>query len=417
LTSSFAKFALVALFANGMPRWRSSATSCGFVVLLATMKCARKSFDKLSALSVEFADAIEDGDSEKVKLLVSRGAVDVNARLERYLTPPPLVHAVRQKHYAIVDCLLRANARIDDTDGAERTACHVAVMHSRDDLLALLLARRPNLALLNSNGESAFDIALSTCMYDDGRCALRLVEAGQSLERMDRHHLCGFASTSTAAIQAIRDCGVVLSALRNSNGATPLHLAAGRPLTPAGVVGLLVECGVDLEVRDAYDRTCVHVAATFSRIEALRCLVGAGADVNSVVDKGSTALHLASDYDCVVCLLAAGADVCARNDSGIAVVQLAARELPASCLCAMVAGGADLDDALDDGRTARQALAGRGWTIDPDQVEAARRDIAKARIDFVRHRALVVCIGLQAVELAALQCAKFCSLHVVPWRS
>jgi hypothetical protein len=42
-------------------------------------------------------------------------------------------------------------------------------------------------------------------------------------------------------------------------------------------------------------------------------------------------------------------------------------------------------------------------TIDPDQGEAAHRDIAKARIDFVRCRALHVCIALQSLELDALQ--------------
>jgi hypothetical protein len=68
----------------------------------------------------------------------------------------------------------------------------------------------------------------------------------------------------------------------------------------------------------------------------------------------------------------------------------------------LLAAGADLD-AADDGETARQVLARRGWTIDPDEVEAARRDIAKARIDFVRDRALQVCIGLQSLRIDALQ--------------
>jgi hypothetical protein len=54
-------------------------------------------------------------------------------------------------------------------------------------------------------------------------------------------------------------------------------------------------------------------------------------------------------------------------------------------------------------RLARRWLLVGGWTIDPDQVEAARREIAKARLDFVRERALQVCIGLQSLELSALQ--------------
>jgi hypothetical protein len=37
------------------------------------------------------------------------------------------------------------------------------------------------------------------------------------------------------------------------------------------------------------------------------------------------------------------------------------------------------------------------------QVEAARREIAKARLDFVRHRALELCIGLQSLRIDAFQ--------------
>jgi hypothetical protein len=48
-------------------------------------------------------------------------------------------------------------------------------------------------------------------------------------------------------------------------------------------------------------------------------------------------------------------------------------------------------------------MAYRGMIIDRDQAEVARRDIAKARIDFVRYRALEVCIGLQSLRLDALQ--------------
>jgi ankyrin repeat protein len=106
-------------------------------------------------------------------------------------------------------------------------------------------------------------------------------------------------------------------------------------------------------------------------------------------------------HDCAVMLLAAGANVCARDNNGqTALHRVAWYDLTA--VQSLIAAGADLD-ADNAGETVRQTLARRGWTIDPDQVEAARRDIAKTRIDFVRHRALQVCIGLQSLELDALQ--------------
>lgn len=56
-----------------------------------------------------------------------------------------------------------------------------------------------------------------------------------------------------------------------------------------------------------------------------------------------------------------------------------------------VAAGADMSDL-------RHAI-----TIDADQVEKARHNIAKVRLDFVRDRALEVCIGLELLRLDALQ--------------
>lgn len=69
----------------------------------------------------------------------------------------------------------------------------------------------------------------------------------------------------------------------------------------------------------------------------------------------------------------------------------------------VLAGGADLDAADERGKTPRQFLAERQVTVDPQQVESARRDIARTRLDFVRDRAMQVCIGLQPLQLDALQ--------------
>jgi hypothetical protein len=120
---------------------------------------------------------------------------------------------------------------------------------------------------------------------------------------------------------------------------------------------------------------------------------------------GASPLHVVTNHDCAVLLLAAGANVCARDTSGqTALHQIGARH--ANDLIAvpsLLAAGADLEVADDDAVTARQVLARRRLTCGPDQIEAARRDIAQARLDFVRDRALQVCIGLQLLELDALQ--------------
>jgi ankyrin repeat protein len=270
----------------------------------------------------------------------------------------------------------------------------------------LLLARLPNLAAVDVNGKTSFCFALRSCHNDDGRCALMLLEAGASLELANRSALCWFAATSTAAIQALIDRGVVVRELRVSGDCTLLHMAAWR-CRDADVFEMLVNvCSIDLEARTCERETCLHFAARGGNVFSLRWLLNAGADLDSVTADGSTPLYYANSHNDAVILLAAGADVCARDKRGrTALHRWTARgllnELPS--LFPLIAAGADLDAVDDGGNTCRQLLARRQLTIDPEKVEAARRDIAKARIDFVRYRALEVCIGLQSLRLDALQ--------------
>jgi len=80
-----------------------------------------------------------------------------------------------------------------------------------------------------------------------------------------------------------------------------------------------------------------------------------------------------------------------------------------------------LDATDDNGSSARQELARFGRRIDPAEIKVARRDIAKARIDFVRNRALQVCIGLRVLELDALQMCEILQFacghlaHLIPF--
>jgi ankyrin repeat protein len=356
----------------------------------------------------DFANAIESGDSSAVESLLLSGAVDVHARLP-LREQPALVAAAELGHAAIVEILLRAGARIDDTDDRGMTACHVAARGEHDGVLAALLARRPNLAVVDLDGKTALCRALASCRTDRGRCALALLEAGATLERVRANAaaVCNFAATSTAAIQALLDRGVVLRDIVLGNGKTPLHVAAEFCRDPAVFAMLVNVCGVDMRALDSFVGSCVHVAVVHENVAALRWFINAGVDVSisaagSVV--GATPLHFANNYKCALFLLAAGADVCARNIAGQTALHWFVRdEADATLVHALLATGADLDIADELGTTVRQELDDGGVTIDADQIDAARRDIAEARIDLVRDRALQVCISLQSLALDALQ--------------
>jgi ankyrin repeat protein len=124
------------------------------------------------------------------------------------------------------------------------------------------------------------------------------------------------AATSTAAIHALINRGVVVREIVGSNGATPLHRAASFT-RDADVLDMLVNvCGLDLDAQDNHGTTCVVVAACDRNVDALRWLIEAGADVNVADNYGLTGLNLLNNRDCVVLLLAAGANVCARDRDG-----------------------------------------------------------------------------------------------------
>jgi hypothetical protein len=176
------------------------------------------------------------------------------------------------------------------------------------------------------------------------------------------------------------------------------------------VLSKLVDCGVDLEARASEGwMTCTEIALSRDIDDAFRLFVLAGADVNSVDNDGEPLLHKAvvmSNYTGFVLLLAAGADVAARDRSGRTACLVATelgREM--SFVHALLAFDADFDAADEIGRTPRACLAKSpyGYVVDLEQVESARCEIAKTRLDFVRYRALEVCIGLQSLRIDALQ--------------
>jgi len=175
-----------------------------------------------------------------------------------------------------------------------------------------------------------------------------------------------------------------------------------------GVIDMLVNVvGVDIDARGPGGVTCLFEAIDFRNTLAVRRFVELGADVNRSDDGGVSPLHCQCtkpDDSCVL-LLAAGADVGARTTaSGRTPCHVAAEAGGAVLVHELLAAGADFDAPDAAGETPRQ-IAARTGVPEPtaDELAAARRRVARARIDFVRERALQVCIGLQPLGLEALQ--------------
>jgi ankyrin repeat protein len=107
---------------------------------------------------------------------------------------------------------------------------------------------------------------------------------------------------------------------RDSEGATPLHVACAKGSNDATVVTLLAR-GADLRAADVFGATPLHWAASYHRPGAARLLLDAGADVNASAGRQAfTALHAAAaggDLECVELLLQHGANLAARDGKGL----------------------------------------------------------------------------------------------------
>ena len=89
-------------------------------------------------------------------------------------------------------------------------------------------------------------------------------------------------------------------------------------------VKLLLEHGADINIKENYGWTALHMACRYcnedSSIECVKLLLEHGADVNAKENDGWTALHLACRYcnedssiECVKLLLEHGADINIKN--------------------------------------------------------------------------------------------------------
>jgi hypothetical protein len=304
----------------------------------------------MSALE-QFAAAIETENKEAVQLLIDNAQVDVDAIFPRKFCPPALVFAVERGNTAIVDVLLRGGANLNLVNNVSDSAVHAACALLEDrvgyEMLALLLTFRPRLDLKNKYGYTA----LHYCM------------------QFNKHDL------------------------------VALLIDSDSPFT-----------GINVHRPMAGGLTCTHLAALRNCNSALFSLINMGSNVDCISNDGYSPLHMANNYESVILLLAAGANVSAfRREplayhvSGTNLAYERLRDGKLSIVHALLAAGASLDSPNMDGSAGRELLSFYGHAVDEKLVEKARKDIAKARLDFVRQRAFTVCLALQSLKLPALQ--------------
>lgn len=368
-----------------------------------------------------FQLAIIERNSIGVASLIKLGTIDVNAPLyvarHRAMTKP-LVLAAEHGPVETVQVLLDAGALVDAVDARGQTACMAAARADAGDIVELLVERGADLSIVDYDKFSALMVAVTSARTSD-RVVAALIGGDAPLDHEGT--LCNAASLSVRVCQMLLDRNVNVGQLRDQFQATPCHIACERSYDDdPELLDLLVNVArVDLDAVDHVGFTCLHRCAWSGSRRKLRWLINAGADIDAMDEIGLTPLHKACEdrqYASALLLVAAGANVHLFGDSGQTACHFAADPLvyvllgeqeqeDEAMLCLLIAAGSDFESAFDvHGRSPQQRAADRNLRAPTaDEIQAKRRFISIAQLEFVRDRAFEVCVGLQPLQLDALQ--------------
>jgi ankyrin repeat protein len=346
-------------------------------------------------------DAIGKNDTASASSLISSGSVNLNVE------PFPLLRAAGLGRVEIMTMLLDAGADINAADEYRNTACHFAMWDNHFDALKLLVERGANLGVVDSRGRSLLSIV---ARYGrDERFAILLLDAGAPLDGLSNGELMRLV-TSVATFNRLLACDVNFTAMRDEYDATLCHHVA-RNVTSGDDLRFLVNaCGNDaVRAVDNLGKTPLHWAALYGNgnDSAVRVLVELGAEIDRQANNVWTALIDAAvnvQSSCVELLIALGADVDVVPNYGETACHFAALNRQRPSLCALVAAGGNLDRPDNNGLTPRMiAIRERVALPTADEINAARQQAAKIRLDLVRERAFQICLGLHSLVINALE--------------
>jgi ankyrin repeat protein len=230
----------------------------------------------------------------------AHGATDVlDALLGKGVSPdirglsedPPLVRAARAGDVTAVKLLIDAGADINAAYPGRLTALMVAVAAPDPEIVAILMAGKPNLAIRDRLNRNALWFAAGS---GNEQIVDILLAAGAPVDGSALQQ-----SPLFAAVQAGRS-GVVRRLLRkgllpdakNAAGDTPLISAAA--LGDAAVLRTLLDGGASVDAQNAAGNTALIVATREGHTEVCQALLKAGANAGLRNQDGSDAVDTAT---------------------------------------------------------------------------------------------------------------------------
>jgi WD40 repeat protein len=272
-------------------------------------------------LNSDLLIAAEEGDEEKVRALIRKGA-NVNSRDEDGDTAL-MVAALRGLDSGTVNSLLANRANVNAKNKENDTALIFAASNDDSEILEALLNKGAHINHQNDNGYTALIMA----SVDNRRLANArvLVARGADLNlKSDRGETALVTAAGGGVVELVHlllEKGARVDA-RDKNGDTALFKTA-KP----EVIRLLLENGADVNARNNNGVTPLMQSRTN---ETARLLLDRGADVNAKTNDGETPLMFAvrlwgTDTERARFLLEMGANVSAKNVRGETALSLANR--------------------------------------------------------------------------------------------
>ena len=370
--------------------------------------------DKHNAIALQYA--AHGGKDEYLKELLILS--DINHTDDCDLTA--LLLACERGSPKCVDLLLKAGADVNIVSVRHTTALVEAATWDHLECVQLLIDARAGVNFRTST--YSVELALNkAASYANHKCVEKLLSAGANVNRQAlglRSVLVDALSNSIAlckkafeeakmdyipenhshvtCVNLLIEAGVNVN-MKEEEGRTALIQAAINDHHEC--VDLLIQRGADITQPDYYGRTPITSAAFFGSIKSLDKLLSAGADVNASAVQGYTALiasmsnalicwdQVAQDEErshsprnckqkrCLQMLMEAGANVNAQTDDGISALTEASANGHRECIDLLLEAGADVNEVTISGWTPLRSSAYYGSTKCLEKLLSAGADV------------------------------------------
>ncbi|KAJ7547407.1 hypothetical protein O6H91_08G084400 [Diphasiastrum complanatum] len=252
------------------------------------------------------AFAVASGTPECLKVLISKGA-NVNARLKDGLGPT-VAHVCAQ--HGQPDCmqvLLSAGADPNALDDEGETILHRSVVkrHTECAIVTLENGGCRSMGVLSSKNFTPLHLCVATANVAIVKkwveiATLEEIEAAIDVASSTGTALCMAASVKKTIeeearelVQMLLAAGASSTSVDSQRGQTALHLAS--IANDVKMVKIILDAGVDVDVRDIHSTTALHVALARGSNECVGLLLERGANCNVQDDEGNTAFHVAAE--------------------------------------------------------------------------------------------------------------------------